>query len=124
MVQSLNKKVDLTINATSYLGMAIYGKVLVGDEAFEYYNDKNINDYIQIPWSEVTEIMASVMFKGKWIPRFAVVTKNNGNFIFSTRDNKKTLRAVRNYVDPNNMVRSLSFFQVISRGLKSLFKRK
>ena len=124
MVQSLNKKVDLTINATPYLGMANYGKVLVGDEAFEYYNDKNVNDYIQIPWSEVTEIMASVMFKGKWIPRFAVVTKNNGNFIFSTRDNKKTLRAVRNYVDPNNMVRSLSFFQVISRGLKSLFKRK
>lgn len=70
-------------------------KVLVGDEAFEYYNDKNVNDYIQIPWSEVTEIMASVRFKGKWIPRFAVVTKNNGNFIFSTRDNKKTLRAVR-----------------------------
>ena len=124
MVQSLNKKADLTINATPYLGMANYGKVLVGDEAFEYYNDKNVNDYIQIPWSEVTEIMASVMFKGKWIPRFAVVTKNNGNFIFSTRDNKKTLRAVRNYVDPNNMVRSLSFFQVISRGLKSLFKRK
>ena len=62
MVQSLNKKVDLTINATSYLGMANYGKVLVGDEAFEYYNDKNVNDYIQIPWSEVTEIMASVMF--------------------------------------------------------------
>ena len=124
MVQSLNKKVDLTINATSYLGMANDGKVFVGDEAFEYYNDKNVNDYIQIPWSEVTEIMASVMFKGKWIPRFAVVTKNNGNFIFSTRDNKKTLRAVRNYVDPNNMVRSLSFFQVISRGLKSLFKRK
>ena len=124
MVQSLNKKVDLTINDTSYLGMANYGKVLVGDEAFEYYNDKNVNDYIQIPWSEVTEIMASVMFKGKWIPRFAVFTKNNGNFIFSTRDNKKTLRAVRNYVDPNNMVRSLSFFQVISRGLKSLFKRK
>mgnify|MGYP001029930116 FL=1 len=98
--------------------------MLVGDEAFEYYNDKNVNDYIQIPWSEVTEIMASVMFKGKWIPRFAVVTKNNGNFIFSTRDNKKTLRAVRNYVDPNNMVRFLCFFQVISRGLKSLFKRK
>ena len=48
MVQSLNKKVDLTINATSYLGMANYGKVLVGDEAFEYYNDKNVNDYIHL----------------------------------------------------------------------------
>ena len=54
MVQSLNKKVDLTINATSYLGMANYGKVLVGDEAFEYYNDKNVNDYIQIPWSSLS----------------------------------------------------------------------
>ena len=90
MVQSLNKKVDLTINATSYLGMANYGKVLVGDEAFEYYNDKNVNDYIQIPWSEVTEIMASVMFKRKMDPRFcSCYEKTNGNFIFSTRDNKK-----------------------------------
>lgn len=124
MVQSLNTKVDLTVKATSYLGLANYGEVMVGDKAFEFYNEKNIRDYIQIPWEEVNCVMASVMFKGKWIPRFAVVTKNNGNFIFSTRDNKKTLRAVRNYVDPNNMVRSLSFFQVISRGLKSLFKRK
>ena len=124
MVQSLNTKVDLTVKATSYLGLANYGEVMVGDKAFEFYNEKNIRDYIQIPWEEVNCVMASVMFKGKWIPRFAVVTKNNGNFIFSTRDNKKTLRAVRNYVDPNNIVRSLSFFQVISRGLKSLFKRK
>ena len=124
MVQSLNKKVDLTINATSYLGMANYGKVLVGDEAFEYYNDKNVNDYIQIPWSEVTEIMASVMFKGKWIPRFAVVTKNNGNFTFSSRDNKALLRAINKYIPSENLVRSLSFFQVIKRGLKSLFRKK
>ena len=31
MVQSLNTKVDLTIQATSYLGMANYGKVMVGE---------------------------------------------------------------------------------------------
>ena len=66
--------------------MANYGKVLVGDEAFEYYNDKNVNDYIQIPWSEVTEIMASVMFKGKWIPRFAVVNeKQRKLYLFDKR---------------------------------------
>ena len=53
-----------------------------------------------------------------------LLRKTTETLIFSTRDNKKTLRAVRNYVDPNNIVRSLSFFQVISRGLKSLFKRK
>ena len=124
MVQSLNKKVDLTIKATSYLGMASYGQAMIGDEAFEYYNDKNISDYIQIPWSEVTGVIASVMFKGKWIPRFALVTKNNGNFIFSTRDNRKTLQAINHYIISEKMVRSLSFFQVLKRGIKSLFKRK
>ena len=124
MVQSLNTKVDLTVKATSYLGLANYGEVMVGDKAFEFYNEKNIRDYIQIPWEEVNCVMASVMFKGKWIPRFAVVTKNNGNFTFSSRDNKALLRAINKYIPSENLVRSLSFFQVIKRGLKSLFRIK
>jgi hypothetical protein len=33
------------------------------------------------------------------------------------------LRAIRNYVDPNHMVHSLSFFDVIKGGLKSKFKK-
>ena len=107
MVQSLNTKVDLTIKATSYLGLTNYGKIMVGDNAFEFYNDKNVRDYIQIPWKEVDYVMASVMFKGKWIPRFAVVTKKNGKFIFSSRDNKALLRAVNKYVASENLVRSL-----------------
>ena len=124
MVQSLNTKVDLTVKATSYLGLANYGEVMVGDKAFEFYNEKNVKDYIQIPWKEVNYVMASVMFKGKWIPRFAVVTKNNGNFIFSSRDNKALLRAVNKYIASEKLVRSLSFFQVIKRGIKALFTRK
>lgn len=124
MVQSLNTKVDLTINATSYLGLANYGKIMVGNKAFEFYNDKNVKDYIQIPWEEVNYVMASVMFKGKWIPRFAVVTKKNGNFIFSSRNNKALLKAVNKYIASENLVRSLSFFQVIKRGIKTLFTRR
>ena len=124
MVQSLNTKVYLTIKATSYLGLATYGKVMVGDKAFEFYNEKNIRDYIQIPWEEVSCVMASVMFKGKCIPRFAIKTKQNGNFTFSTRDNRALLRAVNKYIPSQNMVRSLSFFQVVGRGLKSIFIRK
>lgn len=123
MVQSLNTKVDLTLKATSYLGVANYGKIMVGDNALEFYNEKNLKDYIQIPWDEVNYVMASVMFKGKWIPRFAVVTKRNGNFTFSTRDNKALLRAVNQYIPSENLVRSLSFFDVIKRGIKSIFKR-
>lgn len=123
MVQSLNTKVDLTLNATSYLGVANYGKIMVGDKALEFYNEKNLKDYIQIPWEEINCVMASVMFKGKWIPRFAVVTKRNGNFTFSTRDNKALLRAVNKYIPSENLVRSLSFFEVIKRGVKSIFKK-
>lgn len=123
MVQSLNTKVDLSIKATSYLGMANYGKVLIGDKAFEFYNEKNVKDYIQIPWTEVDYVMASVIFKGKWIPRFAIYTKQNGHFIFSTRDNKATLRVVNQYIPSDRLVRSLSFFQVIQRGLVGTFRR-
>lgn len=123
MVQSLNTKVDFTIKATSYLGLANYGNIMVGDKALEFYNEKNVEDHIQIPWEEVKCVMASVLFKGKWIPRFAVVTKKNGNFTFSTRDNKALLRAVNKYIASENLVRSLSFFEIIKRGLKSLFTR-
>lgn len=124
MVQSLNRKVDLTIKATSYLGVANYGKVMVGDKAFEFYNEKNLKDYIQIPWEEIDYVMASVLFKGKWIPRFAIVTKKDGNFTFSSRDNKALLRAVNKYIPSDRLVHSLSFTQVIKRGVKAIFKRK
>ena len=69
MAQSLNTKVDLVMDATSFHGMNNYGKIMIGDRGFEYYNEKKMNDYIQIPWEEVDYVIASVMFKGKYIPR-------------------------------------------------------
>lgn len=123
MVKSLNTKVDFAIKAISYLKLSNYGKIMVGDKAFEFYNESNIKDYIQIPWEEVDCIVASVMFKGKWIPRFAVLTKKNGNFIFSSRDNKALLRMVNKYIDSNRILRSLSFFDVVKRGIKNIFKK-
>lgn len=118
MVQSLNAKVDLTIKATSYLGMANYGQVMIGDHAFEFYNERNVRDYIQIPWEEVDYVIASVMFKGKYIPRFAVQTKRSGTFTFAAKKPKELLRAVRKYVPSDHMVRSLSFFDVLKRAFK------
>lgn len=124
MAQSLNAKVDYTVPATSFLGLASYGNVMIGDKAFEFYNEKNVNDYIQIPWEEINYIMGSVNFRGKWISRFAIVTKENGTFTFSTRDNKATLRAINRYIESERLVKSLTFFQVIGRGLKRLFRIK
>ena len=124
MVQSLNTKVDLVIDATAFTGLADYGKIMIGDKGFEFYNSRDTHKFIQIPWEEVDYVIASIMFKGKWIPRYAIKTKKNGNYTFASRDTKKVLRAIRNYVNPDHMVRSLSFFQVVNRGLKSILKKK
>ncbi|CAM4246788.1 DUF956 family protein [Bacillus paramycoides] len=124
MVQSINTKVDLVIDATSFMGLADYGEIMIGDKGFEFYNSRDTRKFIQIPWEEVDHVIASVMFKGKWIPRYAIETKRNGTFTFSSKDPKKVLRTIREYVNPNHMVRSLSFFDVIKRSFKSMSKKK
>ena len=123
MVQSLNTKVDLAIDATAFTGFTDYGKIMIGDKGFEFYNSRDSRKYIQIPWEEVDYVIASVLLKGKWIPRYAIRTKKNGTYTFSSKEAKKVLRAVRNYVDPDRMVYSLSFFDVVKRAVKSIFKK-
>ncbi|PFA48465.1 hypothetical protein COI92_27170 [Bacillus anthracis] len=124
MIQSINTKVDLVIDATSFMGLSDYGEIMIGDKGFEFYNSRDSRKFIQIPWEEVDYVIASVMFKGKWIPRYAIKTKRNGTFSFSSKDPKKVLRTIREYVEPNHMVRSLSFFDVIKRSFKSMGKKK
>ena len=123
MVQSLNTKVDLVMKGTSYHGLTTYGKIMVGDKGFEFYNDHNVQDYIQIPWDEVDYVAASVMFKGKYIPRYALQTKKNGAFSFASKEPKKVLRAVNKYVPDDRMLRSLSAWDVIKRKIKRLFNK-
>lgn len=123
MAQSKNKKVDIVVDATSYQGLNSYGKIMIGDAAFEYYNEKNPEDNIQIPWEEVDYVIASVVFK-KYIPRYAVRTKVNGTYSFSSKRTKDVLRAIRVYVPAERLVRSLGFFDVLKRGIMSLFKKK
>lgn len=124
MIQSLNTKVDLVVDATAFTGLADYGKIMIGDKGFEFYNSSNALKFIQIPWEEVDYVIASIIFNGKWIPRYAIKTKRNGTYSFASKEPKKVLRVVRNYVDPSRIVRSLSFWDVVKRGVKSLFKRK
>lgn len=97
---------------------------MVGDKGFEFYDERDAKNFIQIPWEEVDIVITSVMFKGKWIPRFAIKTKQNGTFTFSTKDPKKVLRAIRVYITPDRIVKSLSFFQVLQRSVKNIFSKK
>ena len=120
MAQSQNSIVDLTMKATSFHGLATYGDILIGNKAFEFYNQKNSEDYIQIPWDQIDHVAASVMGRTKSISRFAIFTKNNGNYSFSTRDNKAVLRAIREYVGEKKLVRSLNFWFVFKHGLMAI----
>lgn len=122
MAQSLNTEVELTLPATAFTGLSKTGSMMVGDRAVEFYNERNPEDYIQIPWGEIDHVAASVLF-GKIIPRFAIFTKRDGTFSFSTRRNKRCLVAMRRHLSDEQLVRSLSFFQVIGRGIKGIFRR-
>lgn len=90
MVQSLNTKVDLVVKATSYQGLTDYGKIMIGDKGFEFYNERDASNFIQIPWEEVDYVIASVMFKGKKIPRYAIQTKKMAPIHFLLSSQKKS----------------------------------
>jgi hypothetical protein len=120
-LKSLNTQVDFTAKATAFHGINTYGVVMVGDRGIEYYNERTLQDFIQIPWGEIDHIAAEVI--GNKITRFAVLLKQGGHFAFSTRDNKATLRAVREYVGEDNLVRSASFADVIKAGVRGLGRR-
>ena len=116
MSQSMNKTVDCVVKAASYHGLTTYGQIMVGDCAFEFYNDRNTSDYIQIPWTEVSYV--SALLFGKKICRFAIHTKKDGDFSFSARDAKKVLRAVREYVPADKILRSLTMLDVLKKKIK------
>jgi hypothetical protein len=118
MVESKNSKLDLTIAGSWFRGITSYGKIMIGDQAFEFYNDKNVNDYVQIPWAEITYVVADVRFGGRYIPRFEIRTKQNGNFVFAAKDAKKTLRAMRKHLASDRLRRSLTTWQKLKKSLK------
>ncbi|MDE6182674.1 MAG: DUF956 family protein, partial [Eubacteriales bacterium] len=109
MVQSLNSKVDLVIKGTFYGIFPDYGQIMIGNAGFEFYSNSNPEKCIQIRWEAIDSIIASVKFNGKWIPRFAVCIKNN-TYYFSSKDNKKVLRAINKYIPADKMFKALSTF--------------
>ena len=120
LVQSLNTRVDLVVRATAFHDLNAYGQIMIGDKGFEFYNQRNVKDFIQIPWEEVELIIASIYFGGRYIPRLAIRTKKNGDFPFAIRQPRAFLRACRNHFPAEKIVRSLTFRQVLVRNAKWL----
>lgn len=118
MVQSINTKVDLVVAATSFMDLTAYGKIMIGDKGFEFYHTRDVRKYLQVPWDEILRVQATVSFKGKWIPRFTIETKENASFIFSCRQPKKVLALIGKQIGKENIVHALGMWDVLKRSFK------
>ena len=110
MVVSMSKKVIYTTKANCLTGSLgnKHGDVLVGDKSFEFYNQRNPEDYIQIPWGEIERVRAQMFFRDKYIRGFFIDTKNAG----------KCLKEMREFLGNEKIVRNKPLFS-----LKKLFKK-
>lgn len=95
------------------------GDILVGDKAFEFYNSRNPEDYVQIPWEEIKLVRAQIFFNDKYIRGFFVDTKSAGTFNFVVKNAGKTLKTMRDFIGNEKIVRNKLLFSI-----KNLFSRK
>lgn len=119
VVQSINTKVDLVVNATSFMDLTAYGNIMIGDLGFEFYHTRDVRKFVQLPWNEIVRVQAIVFWGGKWIPRFTVETKENGSFIFSAKKSKQVLGLIGEQIGKENIVHALGMWDVLKRSYLS-----
>ena len=123
MAISMNTKVLFTTKANSLNGMFgnKNGDVLIGDNAFEFYNSRNPEDYIQIPWNEIIRVRAQLFFKDKYIRGFFIDTKNAGTYNFVVKNAGKTLKIMRDFLGNEKIVRNKTLLSM--KNIFNLFKK-
>ncbi len=121
MAISQNTKIFFTTKANNMSGFFgnKHGNILVGNRAFEFYNERNPEDYIQIPWNEIEKVRAQIIFKDKYIRGFFIDTKGNGVYNFIVKDAGKTLKAMREFLGNEKIVRNKPIFS-----LKNIFNKR
>ena len=123
MAQSLNKVIDLQTTGTSYLSISgKVGKFLVGDQAFEFYPDVNVEQYSQISWSSFQQIGANV--SGRKISRHFEVFTDQGKFLFASKGSGAILKIAREKLGNDKVVKLPTLLQTIGQKLKNLFAKK
>lgn len=121
MAISQNTKIFFTTKANNMSGFFgnKHGNILIGNKAFEFYNERNPEDYIQIPWNEIERVRAQIFFKDKYIRGFFIDTKGNGVYNFIVKDAGKTLKAMREFLGNEKIVRNKPIFS-----LKNIFNKR
>ncbi len=119
MPQSLNTAISFQTTGVSYLGMGgTVGKFLLGDKSLEFYNDKNVEDYIQIPWENINQIGANV--SRRKVSRHFEIYTDRGKFLFASKDSGKILKIAREHIGNDKVVKLPTLLQKTAQ----LFKRK
>ena len=123
MAQSLNKTVEFHTTGVSYLGVGgKVGKILVGNAAFEFYADANVEDYVQIPWKEIEQIGANV--SGRKVSRHFEILTDKSKFLFASKDSGKILKIAREHLGNEKVVKLPTLIQTIGARIKGLFAKK
>lgn len=124
MAQSLNKTVTLQTTGVSYLSLVggKVGKFLLGETALEFYPDSNVEQYIQIPWTQIKQIGANL--SGKSISRHFEVYTDQGKFLFASKDSGKILKIAGQHIGKEHIVRLPTLLQVIGKKFGNLFAKK
>ena len=123
MAISMNTKVLYTTKANTLNGMFgnKNGNILVGNNAFEFYNSRNPEDYIQIPWNEIIRVRAQLFFKDKYIRGFFIDTKNAGTYNFVVKNAGKTLKIMRDFLGNEKIVLNKPLLSM--KNIFNLFKK-
>ena len=93
-VESINTKAEFTCSGVSYHSIvAVVGKFMLGDKGFEFYNDRNVRDFIQIPWDNIEAAGANV--HGRRVSRHFEIYTDAGKFLFASKESGKILKIMR-----------------------------
>ena len=123
MAQSLNKTIEFHTTGVSYLGVGgKVGKMLLGNAAFEFYADTNVENYIQIPWAEIEQIGANV--RGHKISRHFEIFTKESKFLFASKDSGKILKIAREKLGNDKVVKLPTLLQTNGQKFKNLFAKK
>ena len=120
MVQSLNTKTSTPFTAIAYVGLgSVYGKLLIGDKAFEFFNDANVEDAIQIPWDTIYHVEGVVSRNNKIGRQIVVVLNRQGNskrqnhLRFSSKESGKILKLVREHLGNDKVVKAPTIIRTL-----------
>lgn len=118
MVTDLNTQVDLAVKANSFINPIDpkQGVMAIGNNGVEFRASNGVG-YIQIPWDNIVQVRAEVYRRGKYIRSFDIITDSNQTLNFVAADAIDALKAMRVYLNKDQMIQAPSHF-------KNMFKRK